>query len=158
GEGDEDPAGLLFGMIQFVKVVIHESIAEGQSWHSCMELTFYLPDEADDIIRMKTDGHIGPVRAHLHDKGADLVVHGIIIEILYNANDMKGACRELVIFGPDNQIKGILHAEHRYGGFINNDAGRIRRKLSEIEVAAFDDLHAKGWNIVVVDHEGSQEE
>ena len=29
GEGDEDPAGLLLGVIQFIKVVIHESVAEG---------------------------------------------------------------------------------------------------------------------------------
>jgi len=30
GEGDEDLAGLLVGMIQFIKVVIHEGVAEGQ--------------------------------------------------------------------------------------------------------------------------------
>jgi len=29
GEGDEDPAGLLLGVIQFIKVVIHERVAEG---------------------------------------------------------------------------------------------------------------------------------
>src|SRR6185503_11652949 len=39
GEGDEDLAGLLLGMIQFIKVVIHEGVAEGQPLFGNMELT-----------------------------------------------------------------------------------------------------------------------
>ena len=158
GEGDEDLAGLLLGVIQLIKVVIHEGVAEGQPLLGGMELTLHLPDEAEDIIRVEADGHAAPVRVDFHDKGLDLVVHGIIIEVLYDADDMKGAGRELMILIPDNQIEGILHAEHRYGGFIEDDAGRVGRKLREVEVAAFDDLHAEGGNIVVVDHERGHEE
>lgn len=158
GEGDEDLAGLLLGVIQFVKVVIHEGVAEGQPLPGGMELTLDLPDETGDILGAEADGHATPVRVDSHDKGLDLVVHGIIIEILYDADDMTGAGRELMILIPDNQIEGILHAEHRYGGFIEDDAGRVGRKLCEVEVAAFNDLHAQGGNIMVVDIERGHED
>lgn len=158
GEGDEDLAGLLFGMIQFIKVVIHEGVAERQPLFGGMELTLDLPDEAEDITRVEADGHASPERAYYHAKGLDPVVHRIIIEILYDTNHMKGTGGELMILRPDNQVEGILHAEHRYSGFIEDDAAGVGRKLCEIEVAAFDDLHAEGGNIMVVDHERGQEE
>ena len=46
GEGDEDLAGLLVGVIQLIKIVIHEGIAEGQPLFGGMEFTFHLPDDA----------------------------------------------------------------------------------------------------------------
>ena len=42
GEADEDLAGLLFGMIHFVKVGIHKGVAEGQPLPGGMELTLIL--------------------------------------------------------------------------------------------------------------------
>jgi len=158
GEGDEDLAGLLLGVIQFIKVVIHEGIAKGQPLFGGMELTFDLPDEAEDIIRVETDGHAAPVRADIQDEWLDPLVHGIIIEIFYDADDMKGAAGESLRFIPDDQLERILHAEPRYGGFIEDESGRVGRKLREVEVAAFDDLHAKGGDVMVVDSECGQED
>jgi len=158
GEGDEDPACLLVGVIQFIKVVIHEGVAECQPLFGGMELTLHLPDEAEDIIRVEADGHADIIRVDFHDKRLDLGVHGVIVEILYDANDMTGAGRGLMILIPDDQIEGILHAEHRNGGFIEDDAGRVGRKMCEVEVAAFDDLHAESGNIMVVDIERGHEE
>ena len=159
GEGDEDPAGLLLGVIQFIKVVIHEGVAEGQSLLYGMELTFHLPDETEDIIRVEADGHGAPViRVDHHDKGVDLVMHGVIVEILYDADDMIGDSLEQIIVIVDNQIERVLHAEHRYGGFIEEDGGGVGRKLREVEVAAFDHLHAEGGNIMVVDLECGHED
>src|ERR1700722_17142193 len=86
GEGDEDLAGLLLGVIQLIKVVIHEGVAEGQSLLFGMELTFHLPDEREDIIRVEADGHADIIRVDFHDKRLDLGVHGVIVEILYDAN------------------------------------------------------------------------
>src|SRR6185503_1350571 len=80
-------------------------------------------------------------------------VHGIIVKILYDANDMKGEQIELIIVIVEDQIERILHAEHCYGGFIEDDAHRVGRKFREVEVAAFDHLHAEGGNIMVVNPE-----
>ena len=158
GEGDEDLAGLLLGVIQFIKVVIHEGVAEGQSLLSGMELTFHLPDETEGIIRAEADGHAAPVRpVDLHDKGMDLVMHGVIVEILYDADDMIGDSLVQIIVIVEDQIERVLHAERRYGGFIEEDGGGVGRKLREVEVAAFDDLHAEGGNIMVVDPERGHE-
>ena len=78
-------------MIQFIKVVIHEGVAEGQPLFGGMELTFHLPDEAGNIIHVEADGHAGPVRpVNHHGKGMNLVTHGVIVEILYDADDMIG--------------------------------------------------------------------
>jgi len=165
GEGDEYPASLLLGVRQFIKVVIHEGVVEGQSLLGSMDFTFYLPEETGDIIRVEADGHIAPVKfvGH-HEKGVDLVMHGVIVEILYDADDMKGERLEVIrliglighdLIRPivDNQIERVLRAKHRYGGFIEEDGGGVGRKLREVEVAAFDDLHAEGGNIMVVDPE-----
>jgi len=166
GEADKDPAGLLLGVIQFIKVVIHEGVAEGQSLLSGMELTFHLPDQAEDIIRVEADGHAAPIK-HVdhHHKGVDLVMHGVVVEILYDADDMKSERLEVIrligldLIRPivDNQIERVLFAKHRYGGFIEEDGGGVGRKLREVEVAAFDDLHAEGRNIMVVDLERGHE-
>ena len=93
-------------------------------------------------------------------------MHGIIIEILYDADDMKGEWLEVIrqigidLIRPivEDQIERVLHAEHRYGGFIEDEAGRVGRKVREVEVAAFDDLHAEGGDIMVVDLERGQED
>ena len=159
GEGDEDLAGLLLGVIQFIKVVIHEGVAEGQSLLSGMELTFHLPDETEGIIRMEADGHAAPViRVDHHNKGVDLVMHGVIVEILYDADDMIGDSLEQIIMIVEDQTERVLHAERRYGGFIEDDGGGVGRKLREVDVAAFDDLHAEGGNIMVVDPERGHED
>ncbi len=84
GEGQaklmKDPAGLLLGVIQFIKVVIHEGVAEGQPLFGGMEFSFHLPDEADDIIRVEADGHAAPVKpVDHHEKGMDIVMHGVIV-------------------------------------------------------------------------------
>jgi len=158
GEGDEDLAGLLLGVIQFIKVVIHEGIAEGQSLFSGMEVTFHLLDEAEGIIRVKADGHAAPVRVDIQDEGLDPLVHGIIVEIFYDADDMKGDRLVLIIPIVEDQIERVLNAEHPYGGFIEEDGGGVGRKLREVEVAAFDDLHAEGGNIMVVDIERGHED
>ena len=154
GEADENPAGLLLGMVQMIKVVIHEAVDEGQSLLSGMELTFHLPDEAGDVIRVEADSHAAPVkRVDHHDNGVDLVMHGVIVEILYDADDMIGDNLVQIIVIVEDQIERILHAERRYGGFIEEDGSGVGRKLREVEVAAFDDLHAEGGNIMVVDPE-----
>lgn len=154
GEGDEDLAGLLLGVIQFIKVFIHEGVAEGQSLFSGMELTFHLPDEREDIFRAEADGHAAPVkRVDQHDNGADLVVHGVIVEILYDTDDMIGNSLVQIIVIVEDQMERVLHAERRHGGFIDEDGSGVGRKLREVEVAAFDDLHAEGGNIMVVDPE-----
>ncbi len=160
GEGDEYPAGLLLGVIQFIKVGIHEGVAEGQSLLGGMELTFHLPDETGDIIRAEADSHVAPV-IHVghHDNGVYLVVHGVIVKILYHADDMKGKRLEVIqltgleLIRPivEEQVERVLHAEHRCCGFIEDDGGRVGRKFREVEVAAFYDLHAEGGNIIVID-------
>lgn len=158
GEGDEDLAGLLLGVIQLIKVVIHEGVAEGQPLLGGMELTFHLPDQAEDIIRAEADGHAARLRpVDLHDKGLDLVMHGVVVEILYDADDVIGDRLELIIPIVNDQIERVLHAEHPYGGFIEEDGVGVGRKLREVEVAAFDDLHAEGGNIMVVDPERGHE-
>lgn len=152
GEANEDLAGPLLGVIQFIKVVIHEGVAEGQPLLSGMELSFHLLDETEDIIRVEADGHAAPViRVDHHEKGVDLVMHGVIVEILYDADDMIGEKLGLIIVIVEDQIERVLHAERRYGGFIEEDGGTVGRKLCEVEVAASDDLHAESRNIMVVD-------
>ena len=170
GEGDEDPAGLLLGVIQMIKVVIHEGVAEGQSLLFGMELTFHLPDEAEGIIRVEANGHGTPIkRVYRHDKGADFVMHGVIVEILYDADDMKGERLEvsrrigrlgIELIHPivDTKIERVLNAERRYGGFIEKDGGGVGRKLHEVEIATFDHLHAEGGNIMVVNIECGHED
>src|SRR3984957_1424775 len=129
GKGDEDLAGLLVGVIQFIKVVIHEGVAEGQSLLSGMELTFHLPDQAEDIIRVEADGHAARLRpVDLHDKGMDLVMHGVIVEILYDADDVIGDRLELIIPIIEDQIERVVQAERRYGGFIEEDGVGVGRK------------------------------
>ena len=124
-----------------------------------MELTFDLPDETEDIIRVEADGHAAPViRVDHHEKGVDLVMHGVIVEILYDADDMIGDSLEQIIVIVEDQIERVLHAERRYGGFIEEDGGGVGRKLREVEVAAFDHLHAEGGNIMVVDPERGHED
>jgi len=160
GEGDEYLAGLLLGVIQFIKVVIHEGVAEGQPLLSGMELTFHLPDEAGDIIRAEADGHAAPViHVDHHDKGVYLVMHGVIIEILDNADDMKGERLEVIqltgfeLIRPivEEHIERVLHAEHCCCGFIEDDGRGVGRKFREVEVAAFYHPHAQGGNIMVID-------
>ena len=159
GEGDEDPAGMLLGVIQFIKVVIHEGVAEGQPLLFGMELTFHLPDETEDIIRVEADGHAAPViRVDHHEKGVDLVMHGVIVEILYDADNMIGDSPEQIIVIVEDQIERVFYAERRYGGFIEEDGGGVGRKLREVEIAAFDHLHAEGGNIMVVDPERGHED
>ncbi len=159
GEGDEDLAGLLLGVIQFIKVVIHEGVAERHSLLNGMELTFHLPDQTEDVIRAEADGHGAPViRVDHHEKGVDLVMHGVIVEILYDADDMIGDGLEQIIMIVEDQMERILHAERCYGGFIEDDGGGVGRKLREVDVAAFDDLHAEGGNIMVVDPERGHED
>src|SRR5690242_9443800 len=106
-----------------------------------MELTFHLPDEMEDIIGVKANGHAAPVkRVDHHDKRVYLVMHGVIVEILYNADDMKGERLEVIqligleLIRPivEEQIEWVLHAKYRYGGFIEDDAGRVGRKLREV--------------------------
>lgn len=124
-----------------------------------MELTLHLSDQTEYIIRMKANGHSTPVRrVDHHEKGMDLVMHGVIIEILYNADDMIGEQVELIIVIVEGHIERVLHAERGYGGFIEEDGGGIGRKLREVEVAAFDHLHAEGRNIMVVDPERGHED
>jgi len=152
GEGDEYLAGLLLGVIQFIKIVIHEGVAERYSLLNGMELTFHLPDETGDIVRAEAHGHTAPVkRVGHHDKGMDLVMHGVIVKILYDADDMKGEQLVPIIVIVEDQIERVLHAKCRYGGFIEDDGGGVGRKLREVEVSAFDDLHAQGRNIMIVD-------
>ncbi len=159
GESDEDPAGMLLGVIQFIKVVIHEGVDEGQPLLFGMELTFHLPDETEDIIRVEADGHAAPViRVDHHEKGMDLVMHGVIVEILYNADNMIGDSPEQIVVIVEDQIERVFYAERRYGGFIEEDGGGVGRKLREVEIAAFDHLHAEGRNIMVVDPERSHED
>jgi len=158
GERDEDPAGLLLGVIQFIKVVIHEGVAEGQSLFSGMELTFHLPDETEGVIRVEADGHAAPVkRVDQHDNGVDLVMQGVIVEILYDTDDMISDSLVQIIVIVEDQMERVLYAERRYGGFIEEDGGGVGRKLREVDVAAFDDLHAEGGNIMVVDPERSHD-
>jgi len=166
GEGDEYLAGLLLGVIQSVKVGIHEGIAEGQSRVSGMELTSYLLDETRDIIGVEADGHAAPVIhvGHQH-KGVYLVVHGVIVEILYNADDMKGERLEVIqltgleLIRPvvEEHIEWVFHAEHCRCGFIEDDGGGVGRKLRRVEVAAFYYLHAEGGNIMLIGIERGHE-
>jgi|GEM_PF-2235820 len=159
GEGDEYLAGLLLSVIQFIKVIIHEGVAEGQPVLNGMELTFYLPDETGDIVRAEADGHTAPVkRVGHHEQGVDLVMHGVIVKILYDADDMKGEQLVMIIVIVEDQTERVLHTECRNGGLIEDNAGGIGRKLREVEVAAFDDLHAQGRNIMVVDPECRHED
>src|SRR4249919_2526809 len=124
-----------------------------------MELTFHLPDETDDIIRVEADGHATPViRVDHHDKGMDLVMHGVIVEILYDADNMISDGPEQIIVIVEDQIERVFYAERRYGGFIEENGGGVGRKLREVEIAAFDHLHAKGGNIMVVDPERGHED
>jgi len=75
-----------------------------------MELTFHLPDEAEDIIRVEADGHVAPVRlVGLHDKGMDIVMHGVVVEILYDADDMISDNFELVIVIVKDQVERVFH-------------------------------------------------
>src|SRR5579862_1839945 len=124
-----------------------------------MELSFHLPYEAANIIRVEADGHAAPViRVGHHDKGVDLVMHGVIIEILYDADNMIDDRPEQIIVIVEDQIERIFYTERRYGGFIEEDGGGVGRKLREVEIAAFDHLHAEGRNIMVVDPECSHED
>ena len=133
GEGDEYLAGLLLSVIQFIKVVIHEGVAEGQPLLSGMELTFHLPDEAGDIMRAEADGHIAPVkRIGHHKKGLDPGMHGVVVKILYDADHMKGEQLVVIIVIVEDQIERVLHAERCYGGFIEDNGGGVCRKLREI--------------------------
>lgn len=154
GKGNEDLAGLLVGVIQFIKVVIHEGVAERQPLFGGMELTFHPPDEREDIIRAEADGHAAPVkRVDQHDNGVDLVMHGVVVEVLYDADDMIGDNLVQIIVIVEDKMERVLHAERRYGGFIEEDGRGVGRKLCQVEIAAFDDLHAEGGNIMVVDPE-----
>jgi len=71
-------------------------------------------------------------------------VHGVIVEILYNADDMKGELLEVIqltgleLIRPivEEQTERVLHAKCRYGGFIEDDGGGVGRKLREVEVSA----------------------
>ncbi len=159
GKADKDLAGLLLGVIQSVKVVIHEAVVEGYPLLFGMEHTFHLSYQAEGIIRMEVDGHAVPDRVigH-HDKGVDLIMHGVIVEILYNADDVIGDNLEQIIMIVEDQLQRVLHAERRYGGFIEDDGGGVGRELREVEVAAFDDLHPEGGNIMVVDPERIHED
>ena len=85
-----------------------------------------------------------------HDKGVDLVMHGVVVEILYDADDMIGDSLEQIIMIVEDQIERVIHAERRYSGFVEDDGGGVGRKLRKVEVAAFDYLHAEGGNIMVV--------
>jgi len=121
-----------------------------------MELIFHLPEETDDIIRVEADGHAAPVkRVDHHEKGVDLVVHGVIVEILYDADNMIGDRPHQIIVIVEDEIERVFYAKCYYGGFIEEDGGGVGRKLSEIEIAAFDHLHAEGRNIMIVDPERS---
>lgn len=66
GEGDEYLACLLLGVIQFIKVAIHEGVSEEQPLFDGMELTFQLLYEARDIIRVEADGDAAPVKHVVH--------------------------------------------------------------------------------------------
>src|SRR5690242_6084294 len=119
-----------------------------------MELTFHLPDETGHIIRVKANGHAAPVSfVDHHEKRMDLVMHGVVVEILYNANDMIGQKFVLIIVIVKKKIERDLDAERSYGGFIEDDSCGVGRKLREIDVAAFDHLHAESRNIMIVDPE-----
>jgi len=84
-----------------------------------MELTFHLPDKTEDIIRMEADGHAAPViGVDHHDKGVDLIMHGVIVEILYDADNMIGDNLEQIIVIVKDQIERVFYAERRYGGLI----------------------------------------
>ena len=85
-------------------------------------------------------------------------MHGVVVEIFYDADDMIGDRPEQIIMIVEGQIERVLHAERRYGGFIEDDAGRVGRKLREVEVAAFNHLHAESRNIMVVDPERGHED
>src|SRR6476646_4355213 len=123
-----------------------------------MELSFHLPDKTENIIRVEADGHAAPVICvDHHDKRVDLVMHGVIVEILYDADNMIGDNPEQIIVIVEDQIERVFCAERRYGGFIEEDGGGVGRKLREVEIAAFDHLHAEGGNIVVVDSERGHE-
>src|SRR6185437_81659 len=94
-----------------------------------------------------------------------LVMHGVIVEILYNPDDMKGERLQVIqligleLIRPivEEHIERVPGAEHRYRGFIEDNGGGVRRKLREVEVAAFDHLYAEGGNIMVVDTERGHE-
>src|SRR5215469_946641 len=101
---------------------------------------------------MEADGHAAPVkRVDHHDKGVDLVMHGVIVEIFYNTHDMKGEGLEVIqlpgldLIRPivEEQIERVLHAKHRHGSLIEYEGGGVGRKLREVDVTAFDDLHAE---------------
>ena len=104
---------------------------------SGMELTFHLPNKTEHIICMEADSHAAPVRpVDHHEKGMDLVMHGVIVKILYDADDMKGERLELIIVIVEDQIERVFHAEHRYGGMLVKRYEADRAVTIEREVAA----------------------
>ncbi len=166
GEGDEYPAGLLLSVVQSVKIGIHEAVAKGQSRVCGMELTAHLPDETGDIIGVEANGHAAPV-IHVghHHKGVYLVMHGVIVEVLYNADYMKSERLEVIqlarleLIRPvvEEHIERVFHAEHCRCGFIEDDGRGVGRKLRRVEVAAFYYLHAEGGNIMLIGIERGHE-
>ena len=94
-EGDEDLATLLLGVIELVEIIIHERIVERDVWPDGVIFGFHLTKEAEDVIGLKTYGDGAKVLIvpciYIEYKGVDLIVHGIVVEILYDADHVKSA-------------------------------------------------------------------
>jgi hypothetical protein len=106
-EGDEDLAALLLGVIELVEIIIHERIVERDIWPDGVKLGFYLTDEAEDVIGLKSGGDGAKVLIvpciYIEDKGVDGIVHGIVVEILYDADHVKSALFDF-FFGRPPQL------------------------------------------------------